>query len=683
MLKRIGWTLAGVVLFAIFFLIGVSLTQTTPRLILSATGLNHWEYSAAEATTIYYRDGEPMTQIGYQRINHEDFPVFLKDAVVAVEDRRFYQHDGLDTRGIGRAIYINLREGSAAQGASTITQQLARTLFLTQDKTFVRKIKEVLLAVALEEKYSKEEILSMYLNEIYMGRGCAGVACAAPAYFGKDVWSLDQAETCLLVGLIQSPEHYNPATNWEGLKLRQETVINVLAEQGLVDPAQVQVLKNQPITIVPATTRQTPHPYLVNYIVGKMEEMLGKEQLYQGGVSIHTTIDRTMQNQAEIALVNNMRNIGWRGIMARDGALISLDPKDGAVRAMVGGADFGRNQLNMAVLPRQPGSAIKPLIYAAALNERLFSTDTVINNSPRDFDGYRPTNSNAWSPTETTVAEALVRSYNVASVEILNGLGLDKAFTYLQSFGITTLEEADRQLALGLGGMTRGISPAEIAAAYVAFPAQGMVYGYHIIERVVDRDDSQVYQHKLRSKRVIKARTAQNMDSMLGEVVTRGTGTRAAIPIRSAGKTGTTTDSRDLWYVGYTTDLVTAVWIGNSDGEPVTGSGTSGGSLAAPVWRNYMNSLYYQGVLQQKPTYSYQREPVEEEAKVPEETENPGNIVNEDETETEVGDPSQGSDSEPETPVPDPGAEANEEEDQDEGILLNPSPGETDSQVLP
>ena len=679
MLKRIGWTLAGIVLFAIFFLIGVSLTQTTPRLILSATGLNHWEYSAAEATTIYYRDGEPMTQIGYQRIDHEDFPVFLKDALVAVEDRRFYQHDGLDTRGIGRAIYINLREGSPAQGASTITQQLSRTLFLTQDKTFVRKIKEVLLAVALEEKYSKDEILTMYLNEIYTGRGCAGVACAAPAYFGKDVWSLNQAETCLLIGLIQSPEHYNPDTNWEGLKLRQETVINVLAEQGLVEPDQVDVLKNQPITVVPASTRQTPHPYLVNYIVGKMEELLGKERLYQGGVSIHTTIDRTMQNQAETALANNMRNIGWRGVTAQDGALISLDPNDGAVRAMVGGADFGRNQLNMAILPRQPGSAIKPLVYAAALNERLFSADTVINNESRDFGGYRPTNSNSWSPAETTVHEALVRSYNVASVEILNSLGLEKAFRYLRSFGVTTIEEADSSLALGLGGMTRGISPAELAAAYVAFPAQGMVYGYHIIERVVDRDDSQVYHHKVDSNRVIKARTAQNMDSMLGEVVAWGTGTRAAIPIRSAGKTGTTTDSRDLWYVGYTTDLVTAVWIGNSDGAPVTGSGTSGGSLAAPVWRNYMNALYYQGVLQQKPTYSYQKEPVKEEPEVPEETDTPENIDDGEEIETGEDAPAQEADNELETPVPDPGVDP----DEDEGIPLSPSPGESDSQILP
>jgi len=656
MLRKIGWTLAGVVLFAVFFLVGISLTQTTPRLILAATGLNDWEYYPAQATTIYYRNGEPMAQIGYQRTNVQDFPVFLKDAVVAVEDRRFYQHNGLDTKSIGRAIYINLLEGSRAQGGSTITQQLARTMFLTQEKTFTRKIKEVFLAVALEEKFSKDEILTMYLNEIYMGRGCAGLACAAQAYFNKDIWSLNQAEICLLVGLIQSPEHYNPQTNWEGLKLRQETVINVLVEQGLLDSTQADQLKKQTITIVEAPTRQTRHPYLVNYIVWKMENLVGKERLYQGGLSIYTTIDPIMQNQAETALTNNMRSIGWRGIKAKDGALISLDPATGAVQAWVGGADFSKNQLNMVIRPRQPGSAIKPLYYAAAINERLINADTVINNKPRDFGGYQPTNSNTWAPDEVTVSEALARSYNVASVEILNKLGLEKAFQYLKSFGVTSLEEDDRHLALGLGGMKQGISPAEMAAAYTAFPSQGVVHGYYVIEQVLDRDNSEMYRHKLTSKRVISKGTAQIMDKMLGAVVSWGTGTPAAIPIRSAGKTGTTTDSRDLWYVGYTNDLVTAVWIGNSDGSPVTGSGVSGGSLAAPVWRNYMSSLYYRGVLEQKPA----RQPQQEQVQEPEDTE-----------ETE---PTETPDDEGQT-----GEEAIPEEEPDNPLSPTPEPeGETE-----
>lgn len=683
MLRKIGWTLAGIILFAVFFLVGVSLTQTTPQLILTVTGLDDWEYYPAQATTIYYRDGEPMAEVGYQRTNVQDFPPFLKDAVVAVEDRRFYQHNGLDTKSIGRAIYINLLEGSKAQGGSTITQQLARTLFLTQEKTFTRKIKEVLLAVALEEKFTKDEILAMYLNEIYMGRGCAGFACAAKAYFNKDVWSLNQAEISLLVGLIQSPEHYNPETNWEGLKLRQDTVVNVLVEQGLLDAAQAEQIKNQQVTIADPPARQKPHPYLVNYVVWKMENMVGKERLYQGGMSIYTTIDRTMQNQAETALINNMRSIGWRGIKAQDGALISLDPATGAIRALVGGVDFSKNQLNMAMLPRQPGSAIKPLYYAAAVNEKLITSDTVINNKPRDFGGYQPTNSNTWAPDEVTVSEALARSYNVASVEILNRLGLDKAFQYLQDFGVTSLQEGDRHLALGLGGMQQGISPAELAAAYTAFPAQGVVHDYYVIEQVVDRNNKEIYTHKPTGRRVISKRTAQIMDKMLGEIVSWGTGTPAAIPIRSAGKTGTTTDSRDLWYVGYTNDLVTAVWIGNSDGSPVTGRGVSGGSLAAPVWRNYMSSLYYRGLLEQKPVRLPQQEPAQE----PEDTEEtetvqePGEELNDEEQTGEEEIPEE-EPVNPSLPTPEPGGETETDNNVEPGSTTDtqPEPNRLDSQ---
>lgn len=629
LLKRIAVAMAGILLFAAFFLIGASLTQTTPKLILTATGLSRWDYHPAAATTIYYRDGQPMTQIGYQRVYSQDFPEFMKAAVVAVEDRRFYEHGGLDTKSIGRAIYVNLLAGSRAQGASTITQQLARTMFLSQNKTYSRKIKEVLLATALEEKFTKEQILNMYLNEIYMGRGCSGMACAAQAYFNKDIWSLNQAQICLLVGLIQSPEHYNPETNWEGLKTRQEVVINVLTEQGLLDIAAADQLKQQPLTIAAPRFRETPHPYLVSYLTWLMEDLTGKEHLYQGGLAIYTTIDRTMQTQSENALENSIRNLVWRGVSARDGALVSIEPGSGAVRAMVGGADFKRNQLNMAVLPRQPGSAIKPLYYAAAINERLLNSDTIINNSSRDFGGYQPRNSNSRAPARVTVRDALINSYNVASVEVLNRLGLDKAFRYLESFGITTLKQSDHHLALGLGGMSEGIPPLELAQAFAVFPAQGELHPYFVIERVVDRDSTELFRSKTRGSRVISTRTARTMDEILTGVVSWGTGTRAAIAIRSAGKTGTTTDSRDLWYVGYTSDLVTAVWIGNSDGTPVTGPGTSGGGLAAPVWREYMSSLYYRGALQQKPAWQPGNN-IQPSPEVPEENPPPENVPEED-----------------------------------------------------
>lgn len=222
----------GLLIFVVSFFIGASLTETMPRVMLYATGINQWEYQPRSQSVIYYSDGQVMTRLGYQRVYSDSFPALMEQAVVAVEDKRFYEHSGLDARGIGRAIIKNLQAGNKAEGGSTITQQLARTLFLSQEKTYTRKIKEVFLATAIEEKYGKDAILNMYMNEIYMGRGCSGLPCAAQSYFGKDVINLNQAEICMLVGLIQSPEYYAPERNYTGMKERQETVVDVLVEQG-------------------------------------------------------------------------------------------------------------------------------------------------------------------------------------------------------------------------------------------------------------------------------------------------------------------------------------------------------------------------------------------------------------------------------------------------------------------
>lgn len=244
--KRLVWTLTILVLVLGLLLGGTSADQ---KLALLVTDLENWEYEPQGKVAIYYQDNDPMLYDHGQWVPGPDYPEFLKEAVVAVEDRRFYQHNGLDPMGIGRAVLVNMVEGTRSQGASTITQQLARTLFLTLDKTYSRKIKEIMLATALEEKYTKKQILAMYLNEIYMGRGCSGLAGAARIYFNKEVWELNQAETCMLVGMIQSPEHYDPDRNWEGLKIRQEVVVNVLTEQGLLDPDQAAAIKAQPVSM--------------------------------------------------------------------------------------------------------------------------------------------------------------------------------------------------------------------------------------------------------------------------------------------------------------------------------------------------------------------------------------------------------------------------------------------------
>lgn len=626
LLRKIGLIFLGLIAFAVFFVIGISITQTTPKIMLVTTGINNWEYQPLEQTTIYYSNGQEMDRIGYKRIYSEDFPEFLKQATIAVEDKRFYSHAGLDAKGIGRAIYSNIRKGRKAEGGSTITQQLARTLFLSQKKTYTRKVQEVFYATALEEKYSKDAILNMYLNEIYMGRGCSGMASAARSYFSKDIYELNEAQLTMLVGIIASPEYYSPDRNMPAVKERQAVVVNVLAEQGLLSPSTGEAIKQQPLIIKPYVPNQTAHPYFMAYLTDKLEELMGPTKLYRGGLHIYTTLDKRMQEAAERAVKNQARSLANRNISASDIALASVEPGTGAIRALVGGVDFAKNQNNMAVLPRQPGSAIKPLYYAAAMDEDLITPDSVLNNQPRDFNGYRPQNY-AKSPEKATVRNALVYSYNVASVEVLNKLGPDTAIKYLNDYGVTTVDpEKDNHLALGLGGMTRGISPLQMASAYTVFANRGQRYDYYPIDKILSSEGDLLYISRPRAHRVISSNSAILMDGILKDVVRYGTGTSARMELTSGGKTGTTTDSRDLWYLGYTRELVTSVWIGNSNGSPVTGYGTYGGTLAAPVWRNYMSSLYYSAVFTEKPAPAPEPEPEvpleepQEEETPPEET---------------------------------------------------------------
>ncbi|HEX3011254.1 MAG TPA: PBP1A family penicillin-binding protein [Syntrophomonadaceae bacterium] len=619
LVSKIGFIFLGLIMFAIFFVIGVSITQTAPKILLVATGINNWEYKPLNQTVIYYSDGQVMDRVGYKKIYSQDFPEYLKQAVVAVEDKRFYSHAGLDTKGIGRAIYNNIRAGRKAEGGSTITQQLARTLFLNQQKTYTRKVKEVFYATALEEKYSKDAILNMYLNEIYMGRGCSGMACAAQSYFGKDVYSLTKAQMTMLVAIIAAPEYYSPDRNMAGVKERTAAVTDVLVEQGILTEAEGDTIKQTTLSIRAYEPNQTAHPYFMAYLTSKLEQLVGPQQLYRGGLKIYTTLDRHMQKAAEQAVKSQARSLAYRGINVNDIALASVDPTSGAIRAMVGGVDFSKNQNNMAVLPRQPGSAIKPLYYAAAMDEDIIMPDTVLNNKVRDFNGYRPKNYSS-SPDRVTVRDALVHSYNVASVEVLNKLGPDKAIEYLTNYGVTTVDpQNDNNLALGLGGMTKGISPLQMASAYTAFANRGVVYDYYSVDKILTDDGDVVFINRSASRRVISSNSAILIDDILQDVVRYGTGTSARIALKSGGKTGTTTDSRDLWYMGYTSELVTAIWAGNSDGTPVKGYGTYGGTVAAPIWRNYMNTLYYAGVFNEKPEAESEETPAVEEQPTTEE----------------------------------------------------------------
>ncbi len=618
LLSKLGVFVAAVLLFAFCFYVGVSLTQTTPKVANFFTGISSWEYQVQGQTVVYYADGTEMEKLGYQRQYSEDFPEFLKQAVVAVEDVRFYQHQGFDAKSIGRAMFNDLKAGSKAEGGSTITQQLARTLFLTNEKSFSRKIKELFIAVSIEDKYTKDAILNMYLNEIFVGRGCSGMTAGAKTYFGKDVSKLNKAEMTILVGIIQSPGWYSPDTNLEGLKSRQQTVIDVLVEQGIISEVEGQSIMKQKLNFKAYQPYAAKHPYYIGYLSQILEDEIGAERLYGGGLKIYTTIDSGMQLAAESSVAANASSFSSRGISARDIALVSIDPESGGIKAMVGGSNWSTNQVNMAVMPRQPGSVIKPLYYAAAIDEGIIKPDTVINNKKRDFNGYSPDNYAA-SPEKVTAREALIHSYNVASVEVLNKLGVEKAIKFLSACGITSIQKEDHNLALGLGGMSKGISPLQMAAAYTIFPNQGKQPGIHTVIKVLDTKNKVLFKDETVSQRVMSSGNAKTMDGILKAVVSSGTGSNARVAIASGGKTGTTEGAagqktaRDLWYVGYTSELVTAVWVGNSDNSEIKGFGTYGGTVAGPVWRDYVNRLINRGLLKEAPVRQQDNEDDDED----------------------------------------------------------------------
>lgn len=606
-LRRITTLIIALFIFIIFFVVGLSLAKSTLGVAQFVTGVNKWEYEVKEQTTIFYSDKTEMAKIGYKKEYSKDFPELMKKAVVATEDKRFYEHNGLDARGIGRAIWNNLRRGSKSEGGSTITQQLARTLFLGQEKTYSRKIKEVFIATAIEDKYSKDAILNMYLNEIYIGRGCSGMQCAAMTYFGKDVLYLNDAEITTLTGMIQAPEYYRPDDNLEAVKKRQKVVVNNLVNQGFITEVEGLTIMEQAIIVKPYQPAYiTKHPYYMAYLTAQLEKEIGAQKLYQGGLKIYTSLDAKMQLAAENALKNNVSNLPYRGITAKDAALVSINPETGEIKAMVGGVDFSRNQLNMAIMPRQPGSAIKPLIYAAAINEGVIKEDSILNNKERSFNNYNPKNFGTNNPETTTVKEALLYSHNIAAIETLALLSVDKAIKYLGSLGITTITPDDKNLALALGGMSQGISPLQMASAYTIFPSGGIYRQHFTIIKIVDEQDKILFSSKLSEKRVIKNKTAEIMDKLLKDVVNYGTATPARIAIPSGGKTGTTTDSKDLWYVGYTSELVNVVWVGNSDATPVSGYSSYGGTVAGPIFKDYMNALINSGALKEAPLFTPQ-----------------------------------------------------------------------------
>ncbi|MSR25312.1 MAG: PBP1A family penicillin-binding protein [Nitrospiraceae bacterium] len=664
------------------------------------------QYQPSQVSRVYSDDRQVVGQFYVERrlkAQLADVPQHLTQAVIAVEDARFFEHPGLDFIGIARAVWTNLRRGGKVEGASTITQQLARSLFLSAERTYGRKIRELILAYKMELILSKEEILELYLNQIYFGQGAYGVVAAAQTYFGKSLSELTLGEAAMLAGLPKSPNNYSPYKNLERAKKRQEHVLLRMEEAAFITVEQRLDALTKPLMLRRPGAEQVA-PYFIEHVRQHVMGKYGETMVYKGGLEIFTTLNVEMQKAAEQALNRGLRELdkrqGWRGpigtqditalpapgapapqdkplqpgeiaqgivtkigrdavqvqvgtllgqmlyddmawakrqLKGRDpvkdavtlptvknllkpgdvievslkkvekntsyfqleqtpiveGALVVIDPRNGSIRAMVGGYDFVRSEYNRVVTARrQPGSAFKPIIYAAAFNEGL-SPSTVVVDSPVIYENeedpektWKPENYGKRFHGPVSLREALIHSHNVATVRLLKRIGIKPVVEFAKTLGIASPLNQDLSLALGSSGLT----PLEMVSAYAVFANQGYRLQPYSVATVQDANAQPLEQILFEPQQVITKETAYLITNVLEDVIQKGTGQLAKTIERSvAGKTGTTNDFTDAWFIGYTPNLAAAVWIGFDDIRTL-GETESGAHAALPIWLEFMQA---------------------------------------------------------------------------------------------
>ena len=521
-------------------------------------------------------------------------PQNLQNAFIAAEDNRFYEHIGIDPIGIFRAIFANLTNRGIAQGGSTITQQLAKNAFLSQEQTLKRKIQEAMLALEIEHKYSKKEILEMYMNQIYFGQGAYGIQTAAKTYFNKDVNELTLTQCAMLAGLPKSPNYYSPFNNLNEAKKRKNVVLDQMVKYGYVSAAEAEDAKNQDLGLSKSHQSKEADEYasFIDYVSQQVAKKYGDDALYKEGLKIYTTMDVDKQHAAVRAMRNLPNNYtDENGLTQPQAAIVSIDPKTGHILAMVGGrGQDSFNRASMAV--RQPGSAFKPFVYLTALQHDM-TPDTTMNDQPVTYGSWSPKNAGGSYSGTMTLSDALAHSVNTIAVQLADQVGTKNIIANAKKMGITTLDAKDDNLAMALGGLTKGVTPLEMASAYGTFANKGVHVKPTAIVKILDRngnvlEDASTLEKEETKTRVMSEREAYEMTTMLEGVIDHGTGTAAAIGRPAAGKTGTT-DDKDAWFVGYTPDIVTAVWIGDDTGSHSLGE-IYGGTIPAEIWKDYMSS---------------------------------------------------------------------------------------------
>jgi penicillin-binding protein 1A len=512
-------------------------------------------------------------------------PTYVPKAFIAIEDRRFYQHYGVDPYGIARALVANILHRGVAQGGSTITQQLAKNLFLTQERTITRKLQEVLLAIWLEHKFSKTQILELYLNRVYFGAGAYGIEQASLRYFGKSARHLNVAEAAMLAGLVKSPSRLAPTRNFDAAEKRARIVLAAMAELGFINPTMEKVAMARPPRIV-AQRGNGAVNYVADWVMDALNDVLGH---VDEDLVVQTSIDGALQADAEKSLTEVFAARAAKAGVGQ-GALVAMTP-DGAVRALIGGRDYADSQFNRAVAAkRQPGSAFKPFVYLTALEHGL-TPDTVRVDGPIKIKGWQPENYSHEYFGPVTLTKALALSLNTVSVRLTMEFTPMAVIRTAHRLGIASKLEPNASIALG----TSEVSPLELIGAYATFANGGYAVIPHVIERVSNAAGKVLYARNQRPLgRIVEARYAGMMNRMMEETLTVGTAHKATLPgWPAAGKTGTSQDFRDAWFIGYTAHLVTGVWLGNDDNSPT--KKVTGGGMPVEIWSRFMRDAH-QGV---------------------------------------------------------------------------------------
>ncbi|MGR9170067.1 transglycosylase domain-containing protein [Rhizobium sp. KDH_Rht_773_N] len=514
---------------------------------------------------------------GGEALSLDNMSPYIPEAIIAIEDRRFYSHFGVDPFGLARA-FVNNLTGQPIQGGSTLTQQLAKNLFLSPDRTLERKVQEVLLSFWLEQKYTKDQILAMYLNRVYFGSNAYGVEAAARRYFNKSARDVNLGEAALLAGLVKAPSRLSPARDPEAANARAQVVLQAMRDQGYISADEIKTAMSQ----TPASARSYwsgAGQYVADMVMDELQGLVGD---VKEDVIVDTTIDRTLEKKAEQSLAGVLDKEGGK-FDASQAALVSIDGT-GAIRALVGGRDYAASQFNRAVkAKRQPGSSFKPFVYAAALEKGL-TPDSVFNDAPIRIGNWTPENYEKKYNGEVTLRTALAKSLNTVAAQLVMYDGPDQVIKLAHRLGIESELQPNASIALG----TSEVSLMELTASYAAFMNGGYKATPHVIRRVTTADGKVLYENTYDNPpRVLSEQIVAEMNMMMMGVINGGTGSSAKLPgWQAAGKTGTTQNSRDALFVGFTSNLTTGVWFGNDDGRPM--KKVTGGGLPAKAWKEFM-----------------------------------------------------------------------------------------------